>query len=80
MTVRSSVLLLVLCLSAHADTLILRNGTRVTGRWWAADADVISFLVNDRLERYARSEVREVVFGSEPAANSAPAPAAPAAR
>lgn len=79
MTMRSSVLLLLLCLSAHADTLILRNGTRVTGRWWAADADVISFLVNDRLERYARSEVREVVFGSEPTANSAPAPVVPAA-
>ena len=56
MTMRSTVLLLVLCVSAHADTLILRDGTRVTGRWWATDGSVISFLVNDRLVRYSRSE------------------------
>jgi len=78
MTMRSTVLLLVLCVSAHADTLILRDGTRVTGRWWATDGSVISFLVNDHLVRYSRSDVLEVVFGAEPAANSAPALAAPA--
>ena len=66
MTIRSGVLLLVLWVSAHADTLILHNGTRVTGRWWATDADLISFLVNDHLERYSRSEVSEVVFGNAP--------------
>jgi hypothetical protein len=77
MTIRSSLLLLVLSVSAHADTLILRNGTRVTGRWWATDASLISFLVNDHLERYSRSEVSEVVFGAEPAASSGPALAAP---
>ena len=81
MRVRTTVLLLVLGLSAHADTLILRNGTRVTGRWWATDANVVNFLVNDRLVGYSRSEVTEVVFGSEPAALPAPMPAtaAPAA-
>jgi hypothetical protein len=78
MRVRTTVLLLVLGLSAHADTLILRNGTRVTGRWWATDANVVNFLVNDRLVGYSRSEVIEVVFGSEPAALPAPMPATPA--
>jgi len=66
MTLRSIVLLIVLGVSAHADTLILRNGTRVTGRWWATDGKVISFLVSRQLERYAQSEVLEVVFGDEP--------------
>ena len=67
---RIIILLFLLCASACADTLILRNGTRVTGRWWAADANVINFLVNGKLERFARSEVSEVVFGPEPVANA----------
>ena len=75
---RSIALLFVLWASAHADSLVLRNGTRVTGRWWAADADVINFLVDGRrLERYPRAEVTEVVFGDETVANPAPAAAAP---
>jgi hypothetical protein len=71
---RSTILFLVLCVSARADTLILRNGTRVKGRWWATDGNVISFLVNDHLQRYSRSEVSEVVFGDEGTANSASTP------
>ena len=62
---RSAILLIVLTVAGHADTLILRNGMRVKGRWWATDATLISFLVNDHLERYSRSEVLEVVFGNE---------------
>jgi hypothetical protein len=68
---RSTILFIVLCVCAHADTLILRNGTRVKGRWWATDGKLISFLVNDHLERYSRSEVLEVVFGDERTGNSA---------
>lgn len=77
MTMRSIVLLFLLWASAQADTLILRNGTRVTGRWWASDADGINFLVNGRLEQYPRAEVSEVVFGDGPGADSAPAATAP---
>ena len=73
MTARFSVVLLLLGLTAHADTLVLRNGTRVSGRWWAADAKVVSFLVNDHLEFYPRSDVSEVLF-SDPA-SAAPRPA-----
>jgi len=69
---RAVVLLLALCACASGDTLILRNGKRVTGRWWAADREVISFLVNNRLEQYARAEVAEVVFGDEPSSDAAP--------
>jgi hypothetical protein len=74
MTIRSIALLILLGVSAHADTLILRNGKRVTGRWWATDGKVISFLVNNRLEWYSQSDVVEVVFGDEPPANAPPAP------
>lgn len=69
MTTRSAILLFVLCFSVHADTLILRNGKRISGRWWATDGRVISFLVDNRLEQYSRSEVLEVVFNDERSAN-----------
>lgn len=75
---RSIVLLFALSIPAHADTLVLRSGTRVAGRWWAADGDVISFLVNNRLARYSRSEVAEIVFGVESPASPAVVPAVPA--
>jgi hypothetical protein len=65
MTTSSTILLFMLCVSVHADTLILRNGKRVTGRWWSTDGSVVSFLVADHLEWYPRSEVLEVVFGDE---------------
>jgi hypothetical protein len=73
MTARFSVLLLLLGLTAHADTIVLRNGTRVSGRWWAADAKAVSFLVNDHLEFYPRPDVSEVVFGERATSNSEPA-------
>lgn len=69
MTIRAAVLLCVLSISIQADTLILRDGRRVSGRWWATDGSVISFLVNDHLERYSRSDVLEVVFSDERSAN-----------
>jgi hypothetical protein len=68
-------LLLLVCTAAGADTLVLRSGTRIAGRWWAADADNVHFLVDGRLEHYARPDVSEVVFGDAPAA-AAPEPAA----
>jgi len=71
MTFRPPALFLLLCVSAHADTLILKNGTRVSGRWWTTDATVVSFLIRDHLEQYARSEVAEVLFG-DVASSAAP--------
>jgi len=85
MTARFSVVLLLLSLIAHADTLVLRNGTQISGRWWATDAKVVSFLVKDHLEFYPRPDVSEVLFGesktpnvAEPSAPASPRPAEPA--
>ena len=80
MIVQLSLLLLLIDMTSHADTLVLRNGTRVSGRWWAADAKAVSFLVNDHLEFYPRSDVSEVVFGEHATSNSAEPPAPPSAR
>ena len=63
---KSIALLFLLAFSAHADTLVLRNGMRIKGRWWATDGKVISFLVNNRLESYSKTEIVEIVFGDEP--------------
>ena len=80
MTARFPALLLLLGVTVHADTLVLRNGTRISGKWWATDTKVVSFLVNDHLEFYARPDVSEVVFGAtsnsaEPAAPTSARPA-----
>jgi len=69
------VLLFLLDVTVHADTLVLRNGTRVSGKWWATDTKVVSFLVNDHLEFYPRADVSEVVFGERTTSNSAEPPA-----
>jgi hypothetical protein len=65
MILRASALLLSLALAASADTLVLRNGKRIEGRWWATNATVVSFLINDHLEYFSRSDVSEIVFGSK---------------
>src|SRR5215472_16468683 len=77
MTMRSLALLFLLCSAVCADTLVLRNGTRIAGRWWATEADTVNFLVNGHLERYARADVSEVIFGDAPAASAPPSAAAP---
>ena len=59
-------------------TLILKDGTRVTGRWWSIDASQVHFLVKNQLEHYARSDVVAVTSGDAPPppapSHSAPAP------
>jgi hypothetical protein len=63
MTRYSSVLVFVLLVSARADILTLRNGTKVTGSWLGGDAGQIRFLVNDQIRTYPRPDVSEVNFG-----------------
>jgi len=76
---RTLTLLVLFCSAAFADTLVLRNGTRITGRWWAVDADTVHFLVDGRLEQYARPDVSEVFFGDATDSPAPPAAAIPAA-
>lgn len=64
MTMRSTVLLFAFLVSAHADTLTLRNGMYVTGNWIGSDATQIFFQVNKQIRPYSRSEVLMVTFDS----------------
>jgi hypothetical protein len=74
MSRRVALLLLTLLVSAPADTLILRDGTRVTGRWWAVDANEVHFLVDNQLRHYPRSQVSAVTFGADTPAPTPPTP------
>jgi hypothetical protein len=67
-------LLFALIVSARADTLTLRNGTRVTGSWLGGDAGQVRFLVYDQIRTYPRSDVSKVTFGPE---LTAPPPISP---
>jgi hypothetical protein len=64
---------------AQPNSLILKNGTRVSGRWWSLDATEMHFLVNSQLQHYPRPDVSAVTFGSatlpSPPARSAAPPA-----
>lgn len=85
MTGRTSVLLFCLLVGARADTLILKDGSKVSGRWWSIDANEVHFLVNNQLAHYRRADVFGVTFGDAslppppPAANATPAPLTAAA-
>src|ERR1051326_3764433 len=78
MTARASVLLLCLLVEGQADTLILKDGTKVSGRWWSIDASQVHFLVNNQLEHYSRADLSAVTFGDatlpQPPAPSTPPP------
>jgi hypothetical protein len=64
---RAAALIFALAMGAHADTLILKDGTKVTGRWWSADASEVHFLVDNALHHYARAGVTGVTFGENTA-------------
>jgi hypothetical protein len=66
---------------AQPNSLILNDGTHVTGRWWSIDATHMHFLVNNQLQHYPRPDVSGVIFGNAtlppPPARSPPPPATP---
>ena len=68
---------------AQPNTLILRDGTHVAGRWWSLDDTDLHFLVDNQLQHYPRHDVLGVTFGNAslppPPERSTPAPAASAA-
>ena len=75
---RSFALLCTLFLCARADTLTLHNGAAVNGSWVGIDGGQISFLVENRVRTYPRSDVSAVVFRTEAAAPSTPSNPEPA--
>ncbi|HUB79928.1 MAG TPA: hypothetical protein VMB03_14070 [Bryobacteraceae bacterium] len=50
--------------TAQPNTLILKDGTHVAGKWWSIDADNIHFLVNNQLQQYSRRDLIGVTFGN----------------
>ena len=67
---------------AQPNTLILKDGTNVTGRWWSIDATNVHFLVNNQIQQYSRQGVSGVTFGNAtlppPTPHSTPNPASAA--
>lgn len=76
MGVRLAIAGVLLALAGQADTLRLRSGERIDGSFLGGSADEIRFMVGDRVERFARADVAEVVF-SGTAAPPSSRPAAP---
>jgi hypothetical protein len=64
---------------AQPNSLILNDGTHVTGRWWSIDTTTMHFLVNNQLQHYPRHDVSGVTFGNAtlppPPSRSTPSPA-----
>src|SRR3954463_12509806 len=71
----------VICLSgtaaARGDTLELKDGTVLQGKYLGGTADTVRFETSDGMRILAYSEIKDMKVASAPA--SAPAPAAPAA-
>ena len=71
--------------AAQGDTLILKDGTHVAGRWWSVDTSRVHLLVNNQLQHYPRADVSAVTFAGAtlpappPPATSSPTPAPPPA-
>lgn len=59
-----SIAILLFLATCRADTLALRNGTKVTGNWVSIDSHEISFMVEGEVRTYARTEVWKVTFGT----------------
>jgi hypothetical protein len=67
---------------AQADTLVLRNGSSVAGSWIGGDAQTVRFLVGEEVQRFRKSDIKQVVFGSDqpaPPPNRVSPPSPPAA-
>jgi hypothetical protein len=62
---------------AQPNSLILIDGTHVTGRWWSIDATDMHFLVNNQLQHYPRPDVSAVTFGDATLPPPPPAPSTP---
>ena len=76
MTMRWLVLLFVWLISARADTLIFRNGAKLTGSWVGVDAERVRVMVDGQIQTYSRGDVSAVTFDGEPANRTENVPAA----
>jgi hypothetical protein len=63
--------------AAQSDTLILKDGTHVTGRWWSIDASHVHILVTNQLQHYPRPDVSAATFDDATLPPPPPAPSTP---
>jgi hypothetical protein len=64
---------------AFSDTLVLKNGERISGYFEGGSARVVKFRSNDGLVKdYDILSVQQILFGEEKAASTAPNPSRPA--
>jgi hypothetical protein len=75
MTRRWLILPFVWLISAHADTLIFRNGAKLTGSWVSVDAERVSLMVDGQVKTYSRADVSGVTFGGDAATRTENVPA-----
>ncbi len=70
---RVTLVCLVAALSGFCDSLLLRNGTTVTGQWISGDARIVRFSVDNIIKTYRVDEIRLVKFEDAAASgNSTP--------
>lgn len=75
-----SLALLVFGLTAWADSLELKNGSLIKGKYMGGDRTTVSFQVGSSLQKYNTADIVSLTFDSAAAAQVAPSPApAPAA-
>jgi hypothetical protein len=74
MIARFTIIAFAFTMACQADTLRLRNGATVTGSFLGGSADEVRFMVDDQVQRYARTEVAAVIFSSIVAPDGTGAP------
>jgi hypothetical protein len=72
----------ILCMSAFADQIMLKDGTQYSGKFVRGDERTIFFKILDRIESFKIANVEQIIFKepelrNPPRISSAPAPSAP---
>lgn len=74
------VAILAICFLApllRADTLQLKDGRTVEGKYLGGTDSQITFYTNNQLEHFAIGDVKSIVFGDQTSSSTQPAPPAP---
>ncbi len=72
MNYRALISLLVGASALTADTLVLKNGTRVDGNFMGGDARSVRFAVGNQINNYSLNDISSISFESATASSAAP--------